>query len=222
MSLLTETQRSQCGLKYRLLSPLRLSLEPMIQIKLEDSAGPDFNFAVMAIRDATIRPEVKIEQIDAPQNLARHAIAFSCDVDPESSSAKIDLGTGRFVLLWDDLPQENWTGNFRVICFAKSPLETDIGFTDESSDIAWAWLVSALEHKNAQFGAEAGTTTRVISVGHGAIANQKQHAELELRASWCPNGTNFAAHFEAWQDLICMMSGYSPHGEDVPSIERRS
>jgi hypothetical protein len=79
-----------------------------------------------------------------------------------------------------------------------------------------------MSNHQAEFTAEAGTTTRVISVGHGSIAAQKQHAELELRASWCPTGTNFAAHLEAWQDLICMMSGYSLHGEDVPSIERRA
>lgn len=194
----------------------------MIEIDFDQDASADFKLAALSLRDADVRPEVKIVQIEAPQNLARHALAFSCDVDPESTSAKIDLGTGRFVLLWDDLPQENWSTNFRVICFAKSPLETDIGFTDESSDLAWAWLVTAMSNHQAEFTAEAGTTTRVISVGHGSIAAQKQHAELELRASWCPTGTNFAAHLEAWQDLICMMSGYSLHGEDVPSIERRA
>ncbi len=194
----------------------------MIEIDFDQDASADFKLAALSLRDAEVRPEVKIAQIEAPQNLARYALAFSCDVDPESTSVKIDLGTGRFVLLWDDLPQENWSTNFRVICFAKSPLETDIGFTDESSDLAWAWLVTAMSNHRAEYTAEAGTTTRVISVGHGSIAAQKQHAELELRASWCPTGVNFASHIEAWQDLICMMSGYSLHGEDVPSIERRA
>ncbi len=194
----------------------------MIEIDFDQDASADFKLAALALCDAEVRPEVKIVQIEAPQNLARHALAFSCDVDPESTSAKIDLGTGRFVLLWDDLPQENWSTNFRVICFAKSPLETDIGFTDESSDLAWAWLITAMGNRGAEYSAEAGTTTRVISVGHGSIAAQKQHAELELRASWCPVPDNFAAHIEAWQDLICMMSGYSLHGEDVPTIERRA
>ena len=194
----------------------------MIEIEFDETASADFKLAALALRNAEVRPEVKIVQIDAPQNLARHALAFSCDVDAESTSAKIDLGTGRFVLLWDDLPQENWSSNFRVICFAKSPLETDIGFNDESSDLAWAWIVTALGNRGANYDAEAGTTTRVISVGHGSIAAQKPHAELELRASCCPQGDNFAAHLSAWQDLICMMSGYSLHGEDVPTIERRA
>jgi hypothetical protein len=99
----------------------------MIEIDFDQDASADFKLAALSLRDADVRPEVKIVQIEAPQNLARHALAFSCDVDPESTSAKIDLGTGRFVLLWDDLPQENWSTNFRVICFAKSPLETRLG-----------------------------------------------------------------------------------------------
>ena len=193
----------------------------MIDIEIDENASADFKAALLSLRDAEIRPEVKVSLIEAPQNLARHAIAFSCDVDPDSATAKIFHGTGRFVLLWDDLPQENWTTNFRVICFAKSPLETDIGFSDESSDLAWTWLDAALESRHAQFDAAAGTTTRIISVGHGSIANQKHHAELELRASWCPVGANFSAQLEAWQDLICIMSGYSLHGEDVPSLDAR-
>jgi hypothetical protein len=216
------TQPSLYGAKYRAFRSATRSLDKMIDIEFDENASADFKFAAIALRDSEVRPEVKIQQIDAPQNLARHALAFSCDVDPESTSAKIDLGTGRFVLLWDDLPQENWSSNFRVICFAKSPLETDIGFNDESSDLAWAWLVTAMGNRSAKYGAEAGTTTRVISVGHGSIAAQKHHAELELRASWCPEGVNFSSHLEAWQDLICMMSGYSLHGEDVPSIERHA
>lgn len=194
----------------------------MIDIDFDDNASADFKLAALALRAANVRPEVKVSQIEAPQNLARHALAFSCDVDADSTSAKIDLGTGRFVLLWDDLPQENWSSNFRVICFAKSPLETDIGFTDESSDLAWAWLREAMTAHGATYEAEAGTTTRVISVGHGSIAAQNHHAELELRASWCPTGENFAAHLEAWQDLICMMSGHSLHGEGVTSLESRA
>jgi len=194
----------------------------VVEIEYEEGVSAEFKLAALRLAEAAIRPEVRLVQIEAPQNLSRHALAFSCDVDAESNAAKIDLGTGRFVLLWDDLPQENWSSNFRIICFAKSPLETDIGFTDESSDLAWAWLREAMTLKGAHFDAEAGTTTRVISVGHGSIAAQNHHAELELRASWCPVGDNFDKHLEAWQDLICMMSGYSLHGEDVTALERRS
>lgn len=193
----------------------------MIEVEFDPKASAEFRIAALAMREANLRPEVKLEQIDAPANLARHALAFACDIAPGNAGTRIDLGTGRLVLLWDDAPQENWENNFRIIVFAKSPLETDIGFNDEASDLAWAWLMSGLDHRGASIAAQAGTTTRVISVGHGSIAGQPAHAELELRASWCPVGENFAAHLEAWQDLICMMSGISLHGDEVPSIDRR-
>lgn len=209
------------GLKYGNFRRFALSLEPMIEVEFDETASADFKLAALSLREAQLRPEVTLTQIDAPTNLARHALAFACDIAPGNAGTRIDLGTGRLVLLWDDAPQENWANNFRIIIFAKSPLETDIGFTDESSDLAWAWLMSGLENRGAKIEAQAGTTTRVISVGHGSIAGQPAHAELELRASWCPSGENFAAHLEAWQDLICMMSGLSPHGEEIPSIDRR-
>jgi hypothetical protein len=102
-----------------------------------------------------------------------------------------------------------------VIAFAKSPLETEIGADEYSSGLAWSWLMAALDANQAPYSAEAGTSTRVISTGFGALSNQAQHAELELRASWSPMDTNIAAHMHAWQSLICMMSGLPLQNEDV-------
>jgi hypothetical protein len=118
-------------------------------------------------------------------------------------------------LLWDQEPQESWGSRFRIIIFAKSPLETDIGSEDESTGISWLWLKDALEVLGASYSAEAGTTTRVISSGFGALANQSDHAELEMRASWSPSDTNIGPHILAWQNLICMMSGYPLHNEQL-------
>ena len=182
-----------------------------------ESSGvaPEFAIALRSILDCDVRNELDVKEIDAPANLARHAVAFSCDVRPDSVHEKIDLGTGRLVLLWDDEPQEAWGSRFRLIAFAKSPLETEIGADEYSSGLAWSWLVAALEANEASYSAEAGTTTRVISTGFGALSNQAQHAELELRASWSPMDTNIAAHMHAWQSLICMMSGLPLQNEDV-------
>ena len=182
-----------------------------------ESSGvaPEFAIALRSILDCDVRNELDVKEIDAPANLARHAVAFSCDVRPDSVHEKIDLGTGRLVLLWDDEPQKAWGSRFRVIAFAKSPLETEIGADEYSSGLAWSWLVAALDANEASYSAEAGTTTRVISTGFGALSNQAQHAELELRASWSPMDTNIAAHMHAWQSLICMMSGLPLQNEDV-------
>ncbi|MFM2024185.1 MAG: hypothetical protein RLZZ56_198, partial [Actinomycetota bacterium] len=181
----------------------------MLELEIDQSANADFRLAANSLARANIRSEVIVDQIDAPQNLSRHAIAFACDVKAIEDDSSIFRGTGRFILLWDDAPQESWTNNYRVILYAKSPLETDIGFDDDSAEIAWAWLMTSLEQHGATVDVAGGTTTRVLSVGHGTLAAQSHHAELELRASWCPTSDDLAGHLEAWIDLICMMSGLS-------------
>ena len=168
----------------------------------------EYQAAVFSIRQATNRVELEIEELDAPQDIATHAIAFAAKVASETSEVPGNLGTGRFVLFWSPKPQENWTTNFRIVCFARSPLEADIGAEDQSSDITWTWLTDALNIAGAEHSAIAGTTTRIISSGHGLMENDNRHAEIEMRASWSPHGTNIAKHFEAWQNVVCMMSGF--------------
>jgi hypothetical protein len=38
---------------------------------------------------------------------------------------------------------------------------------------------------------------------------QSEHAEIEIRASWSPQGTEIRKHLEAWQNLVCVMSGFA-------------
>lgn len=179
----------------------------MIEVEIDEGAPAEFRLAVESLRAASVRDEIVLQQIDAPGKLAKHEVAFSANIDATSTDVSTDLGTGRFVLLWDPEEPEPWGSRFRVITFAKSPLETDIGADEQISDIAWAWLTEALQNRHANYIAEAGTATRIISSGYGALSNQSDHAELEIRASWSPVDTNANAHLEAWQDLVCIMSG---------------
>ena len=179
----------------------------MIDVEIDEGAPAEFRLAVESLRAAEVRDELVLQQIDAPGKLAKHEVAFSANIDAASTDVATDLGTGRFVLLWDPEEPEPWGSRFRVITFAKSPLETDIGADEQIADVAWAWLTEALQNRHANFIAEAGTATRIISSGYGALSNQSDHAELEIRASWSPVDTNANAHLEAWQDLVCIMSG---------------
>jgi hypothetical protein len=79
-----------------------------------------------------------------------------------------------------------------------------------NSDEAQEGWGDALRSRSAGYSLEAGTITRIISQGYGSISGHSDHAELELRASWSPTDNNFSAHLEAWQDLLCMMSGLPP------------
>lgn len=192
-----------------------------MDITISTDVSAEFTAAVDAIRNAEIREEIHLKQIEEPEKLATHAIAFSAHI-VEELSTPADSGTGRFVLLWEPEMQEAWGSRFRVVCFAKSPLETNIGADELGSDIAWAWLTDALSNRHADYGNAAGTATRIISSGYGSLATQADHAELEVRASWSPKTYEIGQHLEAWQDLVCIMSGFAHLPQGVSSIAPRN
>jgi hypothetical protein len=169
----------------------------------------DVQAAMLSIRSSALREELLVEEIDAPTGIADHAIAFSAGVKSETSEVSGNLGTGRFVMFWSSVPQENWTTNFRIVCFARSPLESNIAADAESTDITWDWLTDALAIAGAEHSALAGTTTRIVSSGHGMMSSEADHAEIELRASWSPHGTEIGRHFVAWQNVVSVMSGFT-------------
>ncbi len=178
--------------------------------------SPEFQAAEHTLRVAFQRSELDIQQIPAPKEIAESSIAFAASVKTEQDHDHSPAGTGRFVLFWSPEPQENWTTRFRIVVYARAPLESDIGTQEDSSELTWAWMLDSLKFAGAEFSALAGTTTRIISNGHGDLASENQHAEIELRASWSPHGTEMGQHFEAWQNLICAMSALSI----APGIEK--
>jgi hypothetical protein len=190
----------------------------------ETVAGPPtpapFTEAVASLRRATPRQELAVTEISAPGNLAPYSIALAADVSPARHGSDSDLGTGRFILLYDPSAPEAWGGVFRVVCFVQAPLETDIGIDPFLADVAWSWLVDALEAKGAQYEAPSGTATKIISTGYGELADQGDGAQIEIRASWTPTDDDFAAHVEGWAELLCMLAGLPP-AEGVSSLSAR-
>ncbi len=190
----------------------------MIEFEIGSSSSAEFKAAAGTLRTAVIRSELALVQIDAPKNLATDAVAFAANIETAATGSHGDLGTGRFILLHEPTEQEQWGGRFRIVCFAKSPLETDLGADDQMSDVSWDWLTEALARHDASFSHEAGTATRIISSGFGTLAGQSDHAELEMRASWSPTSLEMSAHLEAWQDLVCIMSGFTPTIDGVTAL----
>jgi hypothetical protein len=188
----------------------------------DDSQLPaDFAAALDAIRRASTRPELVVHEITAPANLAPHAVALAADVSPARHGADSDLGTGRFILLYDEDEPEAWGGRFRVVCFAQAPLETDIGVDPFLADVAWSWLVDGLRSRGARYTAASGTATKIISTGYGELAAQGSGAKIELRASWTPRDHDVTAHVEGWGELLCMLAGLPPVGEGVSLLSAR-
>ncbi|MEX1080212.1 MAG: DUF3000 domain-containing protein [Homoserinimonas sp.] len=187
-------------------------------------AGPPvpapFAEASASVRRATLRQELNATEIPAPGNLAPYSIALAADVSPARHGSDSDLGTGRFILLYDPSAPEAWGGIYRVVCFVQAPLETDIGVDPFLADVAWSWLVDALEAKGAQYTAASGTATKIISTGYGELADQGDGAQIEVRASWTPTDSNLTAHVEGWGELLCMLAGLPP-AEGVSSLSAR-
>lgn len=176
-----------------------------------------FRLAEDAVRAATGRPEFELHEISAPDGVAPQSIALAGDVRPRSHGVDSVLGTGRFILLHDPEEPESWGGPFRVVTFAQAPLEAEIGVDPFLAEVAWSWLLDALEQRGAAHDAASGTATKILSTGFGELAGA-DGAQLELRASWSPadaDPAQLTAHVEAWVELVCQLAGLPPRGEAV-------
>lgn len=187
----------------------------------EPSVPAAFAEAVAAVRRANPRAELVISDIAAPSNLAPYSIALAADVTPARHGSDSELGTGRFVLLYDPEAPEAWGGVFRVVCFVQAPLETDIGIDPFLADVAWSWLVDALAARGARYSNASGTATKILSTGYGELAEQGDGAQIEVRASWTPADPDVTAHVEGWGELLCMLAGLPPASEGVSSLFAR-
>lgn len=180
-----------------------------------------FASALESIRAAKTRQELSVTEIPAPGTLAPWSFALAADVTPARHGTDSELGTGRFVLLYDPEAPEAWNGVFRVICYAQAPLEMEMGVDPFLTDVAWSWLVDALDTRGAGYTNASGTATKILSTGFGELAAQGDGAQIELRASWTPDGPDLAAHVEGWGELLCMLAGLPPAIEGVSLLSAR-
>jgi hypothetical protein len=169
---------------------------------------------VEELRSARHRSDFAVREIPAPSGLAPDAVAFAGDVRPDAHAEDSPYGTGRFILLHDADEPEPWGAPWRIVCFAQAPLETEIGTDPLLADVAWSWLMDALDTRSAEFHSASGTATKTISKGFGALAAQGDGSQIELRASWSPSGS-LRPHLEAWAELVCMLAGLPPGSEDI-------
>ena len=104
--------------------------------------------------------------------------------------------------------------------FAQAPLETEIGTDPLLADVTWSWLVDALDSRGAGYHSASGTATKTLSKGFGSLAAEGDGAQIELRASWSPEGA-IGAHVEAWAELVCMLAGLPPGSEGIAMLGSR-
>lgn len=179
--------------------------------------GPQSGFfsrAAAEVRAAAFRSDLTVREIPAPSGLAPDALALAGDVRPDAEGEDSLYGTGRLILLHDPEEPTPWNGPLRIVCFAQAPLEPEIGTDPLLADVAWAWLVDALDAHGATRHSMSGTATKTLSKGFGSLAVEGDGAQIELRASWSPTGV-LTAHVEAWAELVCMLAGLPPGSEDI-------
>lgn len=182
-------------------------------------AGSLFDSAIAELRETAFRDDIVVREIGTPQGLAPFAIALAADVRPDDDGESV-YGTGRFVLLHDPDSPDAWGGAWRTIIFAQAPLETEIGTDPLLADVTWSWLVDALDSRNAVYHSPSGTSTKTLSKGFGGLAMEGDGAQIELRASWTPEGP-FRPHVEAWAELVGMLAGLPPGSEGIAVLGAR-
>ena len=185
--------------------------------RVDASATPaEFREAVAQMRAARLRPEVLCEQMPAPQRIAPYATALSADVTVDGE----DIGTGRIVLLHDPAGNDTWNGTFRCVAYARAEVTPELAADPFLAEVAWTWLVEALEAHGATYTAPSGTVTKVASESFGGMAEDGGTAQLEIRASWTPEG-DVGPHVEAWGELLCTAVGLEPVPDGVTALPSR-
>lgn len=175
-----------------------------------------FRVALASLRNPKVRPEIVLAEVPAPSRLAPFALALNAEVFLPQDLSDTPVATGRFVVLHDPDGQPSWGGDFRVVTFAQSALEPDIGHDPMLPPVAWSWVE---ENVSARPDARAlgGTVTAVASESFGELAAQEARVEVEIRASWTTD-SDLAPHLIAWSQVLCAMAGIEPLPAGVSRI----
>lgn len=180
---------------------------------VDSDRGESFDEVLARVRSAQFRDDFVVRDIAAPEGIAPSSVALAGDVRP-TADGESPYGTGRFVLLHDPSEPDAWGGPLRIVLFAQAPLELEIGTDPLLADVAWSWLIDALDSRGADYHSASGTATKFLSTGFGSLAEEGDGAQIELRASWSPAG-DLRLHVEAWAELVCMLAGLPPGSEKV-------
>jgi hypothetical protein len=170
------------------------------------------------------RSEITLDEIPAPQKLAKFAYALSADVSNGLlGDDERELANGRFVILHEPGGQDTWEGEFRCVTFMNADLETTEAEDPTLPEHGWNWLLKALDENGCHIAAPSGTVTRAISHSFGKLSTASDGGEIEIRASWTAlisSPDDLVSHLEAWCNLLAEISYLQPIPEGVATFKR--
>ena len=174
--------------------------------------------AIASLKSPKLRPEFVLEEVPAPGRLAPHSIAIAVEaIDADDE----ELAVGRFIVLHDPDGQDTWDGTFRVVSFVRAPIESDVVTDDLFDEVAWSWLTDALRDAGADYHNVSGTVTRTVSRSFAGLEDRSTETDLEIRASWSPDGADLSNHISAWLALVEKSSGLMPLPDGVSALTRK-
>lgn len=179
----------------------------------------EFAEAVKGLVGLRLRPEVVLSEIPAPQRIAPHSAALAGEIvlTPGDDEAEAPA-SGRFVILHDPDAPAAWEGTWRVVSYTRARLEPELSSDPLLGEVGWAWLNDALHSSGAAHHALGGTVTRVVSESFGTLDATEPSVEIEVRASWTPDGDDLRQHLQVWADLLCTVAGLPPLPEGVTAL----
>lgn len=190
-----------------------------------------FREAVAAMNAAGVRPEIELGPIRPPQRLAPFSYALGAEVKRDEStvladgpgatgSAGLSDAFGRLILLHDPDGADAWDGTMRLVAFIQADLDSHEAVDPLLPEVAWSWLVEALESRSDEVTALGGTVTATSSVRYGDISGPPRAHQLELRASWTATTLALGPHVQAFCEVLEHAAGLPPVG--VTDLSTRS
>jgi hypothetical protein len=187
-----------------------------VELSAPADLPPAFRSALAGLTRVELRPEIVIHELPAPQRLAPYAVALHAT----AVSGEDELAEGRLVMLHDPDGQEVWAGDTRCVAYVQAEVDPEIASDPLLAGVGWSWLIEALNAAGAHYQAEGGTVTRTTSERFGALTDHPVACDVEIRASWSPNG-DLGPHLIAFSEVLCLAAGLPPVPPGVVHIPKR-
>lgn len=165
---------------------------------------------------ASVRPEIELGPIRPPQRLAPYSYALGAEVKQPDADIVPEESTedafGRLILLYDPEGSDAWDGTMRLVAYVQADLDPSEALDPLLPEVAWSWLVEALQTRTEHVTALGGTVTATTSVRYGDIVGPPRAHQLELRASWTATTPELDSHVHAFCNVLEHAAGLPPLG----------